>query len=156
MKNIKKIFILSITLSLLLTGCESIQKRIDKAEKNVNDAERVNANKYASKEIKTAAMHLQKAKVHKASGLKDQAKKSALLAHKIANKAYFKSLNEFVKSQNNLTTERKKSAKKSNADKLAPKKYSKAEKLSKQVKDDLKQLQHLQKKLKQLEAKDKS
>lgn len=138
---------------MFFVSCVSLQEKIDIAEKSVNDAEKINASKYAPEDIKSASDFLQQAKVHKATGLKDKSEDAVVKAKTLANKAYFKSVDEFVKSQNTMTSERMDSAKKSKADELAPEKYSEAKKLADQVQNDLKKLEDLQKKLKDLETK---
>jgi hypothetical protein len=151
-----RVIILCIISSGLILSCEiSLQKRIDSAEVSVNDAKRVNADKYAPNEIQTAIKALNEAKIALAVKKKKQAEEKVKKADEFANKAYFKSLHEFVLFQSNRTKERMDAALRSGADVLVPDKFQEAKKLADKVQEDLEKVKVLQKKLKKIEAKNK-
>lgn len=156
MKSIRIIMTSMICMGLLISCGPSLQEKINNAEGSVNDAKRINANKYATKEIQEATKALNDAKVALASGQKKQANEKVIIAEKKADKAYYKSINKFVQSENKLIKTRMDAAKNSGADILVPDKYNEAKKLADQIGKDTKRVNELQLKLQKMEKKKKA
>lgn len=151
-----RVIVVSIIFSSFFLGCDvTLQKRIDGAEVLVNDAKRVNANKYAPKEIQEATKALNEAKKALAVKQKKQTEAKIKKTEEFANKAYFKSLNKFVLFQNYRTKKQMNAARENGADIQVPEIYQKGKKLADQVQEDLRKVKELQEKLKDLETKKK-
>ena len=136
----RRAWVILILISLLIASCSSIpEKELNDARMAIRESEKVNSNKYAADELKDAKQYLTTAESHVEKD-NDKAKENAIKAKDMGDKAYFKALAEFTKSQNEGTQKNKEEAKASYADKLVPDKYQEADKLYGEVQKDFEKL----------------
>ena len=163
----RRAWVVLFLITFLIASCSSIpEKELNDARMAIRESEKVNANKYAADELNDAKRYLKTAEAYvekdddKAENNvveapepgfekdNEKAKVNAIKAKDMGDKAYFKALAEFTKSQNEGTQKNKEEAKASYADKLVPDKYQEADKLYGDVQKDLKKLDILSKRLK--------
>lgn len=149
-----KISLLFITMGIFLISCSTIPKKeISEAELAIKESEKINANKYAPTQLNNAKTDLEEAKKLVVEEKNDEAKNKAITAKDKGWQAYFLSIAEFSKNENESTTKSMNEAKASYADKLVPDKYNQAKGLYDEVQQELEQLKQLEAKLKKLEEK---
>lgn len=144
-----KTLLMLLAIGVFLASCASAPvKELNDAEKSIQAAERVNANKYAPEELKGAKNFYNTAEGQSGKKEYDKAKENAIKAKDEGDKAYYKAINEFVKSQNEGTKKSMEEAKVSHADVAVPDMYKQAEDLYNEVQIDINKLNVLQEKLK--------
>ncbi len=138
---------------ILFSSCASVPTmELESARKAIMESEKVNAAKYASEELEKSKQLLSTATNQVTLKKNKLAKESAIQSKAHGDKAYIRSLEEFVKDQNETTQKSFDTAKGANADAAVPDTYGEAMALYDEVQKEMNRLKIETAKLQQLQA----
>ncbi|MBU1076336.1 MAG: DUF4398 domain-containing protein [Spirochaetes bacterium] len=136
------------SIILIISSCSSIPKKeLHEAEIAIQESEKINANKYAPVELQDAKKYLDQAEKQVIEGENEKARNKAIVAKEMGWTAYFRSVNEFARDENESTKSSMDAAKESHADKVVADKFDQALKLYNEMQKDLETLKNLSEKL---------
>jgi hypothetical protein len=154
---LKKIMLMNIpflmVIMFMLSSCASVPvMELDAAKKAIIESEKINAEKYAPEELNSAKRLYTTATNQVTEKQNKFAKDSAINSKMFGDKAYYKSLDEFIKDQNDGTEKTMSEAKDSHADVAAADKYKEAEALFNEVQQEMNKLKSATVNLQQLQT----
>lgn len=148
-----RIALLVTGVSFFLAACASIPTmELESARKAIMESEKVNASKYAPEDLENSRQ-LYAVATNQVSLKKNKlAKESAIRSKSAGDKAYIRSLEEFVKDQQETTQKSKDDSKASNADIAVPEKFNEALALQEEAQKEMNRLKIEMAKLQQLQS----
>lgn len=150
-----KYTIILLVFAGALANCKSFpQNEMNSAKNTIQAAERVNANKYAAKDLNQAKSFFAKAeKQGKEKKYKD-ARTNFVVSKAFANTAYYHALKQFVDKEYNDILKAREVAMAAHIDKAVPEDYKKSEDTLKRISENKKLVEKLTAELKALQEKE--
>ena len=137
----------------IFASCASVPvAELDAAKRAIMESEKINAAKYAPGELDAAKQNYSIATNQVSIKKNKLAKESAIQSKVQGDKAYYKSLDEFVKDQKETTQKSMDEAKESHAEIAAADKYKEAEALFNEAQTEMNKLKMATVNLQQLQS----
>jgi hypothetical protein len=149
----KRIGILFGAMVFLFASCASIPTmELESARRAIMESEKVNASKYAPQELESSRQFYSMATNQVSLRKNKLAKESALKSKSAGDKAYVRSLEEFVKDQQETIQKSKEESLSSHADVAVPDKFNEALAFQEEAQKDMNRLKVEMAKLQQLQS----